>query len=267
MKSAKAQQYWNVHLRRMKRNFSTFTLQQNIRKPDSSWFAWYSRQLDERPLITKCATAALLSSTGNILAQYLKYHNDEVQAKEEAAKTGALTVTSDKKFVIAYDQVGRFALLNAVFVAPVLHHWYQFINRAVPGTTMSRVLQRTFLDEFVFSPIYIPVFLGGLWTLEGTSIQKMTTMLYNELPSIIIAEWVLWVPTMALTFRYAPVKFQVLVINCVGVGWQTFLSYMANNAHDKPQMEHKETAYGFLSTVGGIAEIHLEDIFDKIETW
>jgi hypothetical protein len=263
MKYAKIQQY----LRRMKRNFSTFTLQQNIRKTDSSWFAWYSRQLDERPIITKCTSAMVLSSTGNILAQYLKHHNDQERAKEEAAKTGASTVTSDKKFVIAYDQVGRFAFLNSLFVTPVLHHWYHFLNRSFPGTTMSRVLQRTFMDEFVFSPIYIPVFLGGLWTLEGTSTEKVKTMLYNELPSILVAEWVLWVPTMALTFRFAPVKFQVLVINCVGVVWQTFLSFMANNAHDKQEMEHKEVTYGFLNRVGGIAEIHLEDIFEKIETW
>jgi hypothetical protein len=53
-------------------------------------------------------------------------------------------------------RVSRFALLNVVFVGPVLHHWYQFINRAVPGRSFSRVLQRTFWDEFVFSPVYIP---------------------------------------------------------------------------------------------------------------
>jgi peroxisomal membrane protein 2 len=268
MMAPKIQRYWNVHLRRMKRNLSTFTLQQNIRKPDASWFAWYSRQLDERPVFTKSITATFLSSTGNILAQYLKYYNDQEKAKKEAAETGDLTVTSDKEFVIAYDQVGRFAFLNAILVAPVLHHWYGFINRTVPGTTMSRVLQRTFLDEFIFSPVFIPVFLGSLWTLEGTSIKDMKTMLYNQLPSILIAEWVLWVPTMIITFRYAPVKFQVLVINCVGVVWQTFLSFMANDAHGNKETEPKAGhTYGFLTTVAGIAEIHLEDIFDKIETW
>jgi hypothetical protein len=58
-------------------------------------------------------------------------------------------------------------------------------------------------------------------------------MLYHELGQIIVAEWIVWVPTMFLTFRFAPVKFQVLVINLVGVGWQTVLSLMSNMAHTK----------------------------------
>eukprot|EP00980_Cylindrotheca_fusiformis_P007737 scaffold1640_cov101-Cylindrotheca_fusiformis.AAC.4 len=282
MNTAKAQRY----LRRMKRNFSsTFTLQQNIRKPDATWFQWYSRQLDERPVITKCLTASVISSTGSVLAQYLKHHNENEEAKAAAARTGAIIPL--KPFAVEWDQVGRFAFLNAVLVAPVLHHWYAFINRRVPGKSMSRVLQRTFWDEFVFSPIYIPVFLGGLWTLEGTSPDKIKTMLKKELPSIITAEWILWVPTMALTFRFAPVKFQVLVINCVGVVWQTFLSFMANKAHGTEEIETESTpqevdkvervesiTYEIDGMVGPTtimaadrAEICLDDIFEKIETW
>jgi hypothetical protein len=38
---------------------------------------------------------------------------------------------------------------------------------------------------------------------------------------------------MFLTFRYTPVKYQVLVINCVCVGWHTFLSLVASQAHTK----------------------------------
>lgn len=57
-------------------------------------------------------------------------------------------------------------------------------------------------------------------------------MITSEVPGIIVAEWALWVPTMLVTFRYAPVKFQVLVINVVGVVWQTFLSFMAAHAHE-----------------------------------
>jgi hypothetical protein len=118
-------------------------------------------------------------------------------------------------------------------VAPVLHYWYQFINKAVPGTSLSRVLQRTCWDEFFFTPFYLPVFLTALWTLEGSPPLKIKNMLYHELGTVIVAEWIVWVPTMFLTFRFAPVKFQVLVINLVGVGWQTVLSLMSSKAHTK----------------------------------
>ena len=42
---------------------------------------------------------------------------------------------------------------------------------------------------------------------------------------------------MIVTFRYVPVKFQVLVINVIGVAWQTFLAYAANNAHTSEKVE------------------------------
>jgi hypothetical protein len=287
MSSVKAQQFVSSQLKRLKRNFSTasFKLREVRQQENESFFRWYSRQLDERPIFTKAVSATVISSTGNILAQYIKYHNDQEQAKEDTAKRIAngelVRHEKEKPFAVEWDAVGRFAFLNAVMVAPVLHHWYAFINRAVPGIQMSRVLQRTFWDEFVFAPAYIPVFLGALWTLEGTSPQKIKTMLYNELGQIIVAEWVLWVPTMILTFRFTPVKFQVLVINIVGVGWHTFLSFMANNAHENQHnhaaleedvggssaLVENEHYLEFVSTVGGITEICLEDIFHQIEAW
>lgn len=276
-------------MNRLKRGLSTatFHLREVRQQEHESFFAWYSRQLDERPIITKAITAGMISSSGNILAQYIQFHNDQEKEKgdyEKRVANGDIVRRPLKQsFAIDWRAVGRFAFLNGAFVAPVLHHWYGFINRAVPGTSISRVLQRTFWDEFVFSPMLIPAFLGGLWTLEGTSPQKIKTMLYNELGQIIVAEWIVWVPTMFLTFRYAPVKFQVLVINCVGVGWHTFLSLVASQSHGK-QHDHdaatvvndddvavavveKEHHLEFVSTTGGITDICLEDIFHQIEGW
>ncbi|OEU18520.1 hypothetical protein FRACYDRAFT_153481, partial [Fragilariopsis cylindrus CCMP1102] len=159
-------------------------------------FQWYSKLLDTNPIITKCLSAGFISSIGNVLAQGINH-----------------------------PQVSRFALLNILFVAPILHHWYQFINKAVPGRAFSKVLQRTFWDEFIFTPMYLPVFLGMLWKSEGTTNDNIIKMIISELPSIITAEWLVWVPTMIVTFRYIPMKFQVLTINLIGIFWQTFLSY------------------------------------------
>lgn len=208
---------------------------ENSRSP-RSFFAWYSNRLDTHPISTKCISAGLISSFGNSMAQVITFYQDKIDDENNNNNN------SNKENPIAggdfWDdfsldpaQVGRFAFLNVIFVAPVLHHWYNFINRALPGTSIRMVLQRTFWDEFVFSPIYVPVFLTMLWKLEGTPWPKVQSMVYNEVPGIIVAEWALWVPTMLVTFRYAPVKFQVLVINVVNVVWQTFLSFMAAKAH------------------------------------
>jgi hypothetical protein len=192
-----------------------------------SFFTWYSRKLDTHPITTKCISAALISSTGNILAQRITHHNQD-DTKPDTADSSS----EDDVFHVDWDKVGRFAFLNVVFVAPVLHHWYQFIDKAVPGTSLFKVLQRTCWDQFVFTPCYLPVYLTALSTLDSSPPVEITNMSYHELGQrivseemgqLIVAEWIVWVPTMFLTFRFAPVKFQVLVINLVGVGLQTVL--------------------------------------------
>jgi len=195
-----------------------------------SIFEWYSKKLDTHPILTKCITGGFISSIGSVLAQVIE-HQQEQQQHE---KNNSNKKSQQQPFQVDIVQVSRFAFLNVIFVAPVLHHWYNVINRAIPGTSFPRVLQRTFADEFLFSPIYVPAFLSMLWKLEGSSNEDIWKMLKSECPSIIVTEWAMWIPTMIITFRYVPVKFQVMVVNLVGVVWNTFLAYAANNAHFTP---------------------------------
>jgi peroxisomal membrane protein 2 len=212
----------------IKRSFADF---RGSSESSFSWFAWYSHKLDTHPITTKCISAGIISAIGNVLAQGISHYEEDNNRDNKR---------TNEEFHVDWKQVGRYAFLNVAFVAPVLHHWYEFINKAVPGRSTVSVLKRTFWDEFVFTPFYIPVFLGILWRMEGTSLEQIKIMTINEVPSIIVAEWVVWVPTMALTFRFVPVKFQVLVINSIGVAWQTFVSYMAAAAHTRNEKEAKE---------------------------
>ncbi len=243
--SSKANNKCCLH-RQSKRSFADF--ETGTSRP-SSFFTWYSNRLDTHPISTKCISAGLISSFGNSMAQGITFY-------EEKSDDGKIISWNEfwEEFCIDPAQVGRFAFLNVVFVAPVLHHWYNFINRVLPGTSIAMVLKRTFWDEFVFSPIYVPVFLTMLWQLEGTPWPKVKSMVVNEVPSIILAEWALWVPTMLVTFRYAPVKFQVLVINVVNIVWQTFLSFMAAKAHgnaDPRAVKTNEEVTLYLETIVG----------------
>lgn len=152
-----------------------------------SLFDWYSKKLDTHPILTKCITAGVISSLGNILAQGITHQQNEQQQGSQSDRGIGM---QQKAFEVDFAQMGRFTLLNVTFVAPVLHHWYQFINRTVPGRSFNRVLQRTFYDEFVFSPVYVTAFLGMLWKLEGATNQDILKMIKSECPSIFVAEWV-----------------------------------------------------------------------------
>lgn len=185
-------------------------------------FAWYSQKLDTHPIMTKSISAFIVTGFGNVMSQAVA--SDDDGDNEEAL---------DKQSTVDWNRAGRFAMLNAVISAPIFHFWYNYLSKAVPGTTVLAVAKRVFWDEFVFSPVFLPMFVSCIWIVEGSPLHKIPTMVYEEVPSILVAEWALWVPTMAFSFRYIPVKFQVLVINSVGIFWYAFLSYSAKSAHTK----------------------------------
>lgn len=181
---------------------------------------WYSHKLDTHPIITKIISAGLISGLGNLGAQRLMHSQLPVESAEDDIQT-------KPDFQVDWNQMGRFVLLNVVFVAPVLHYWYVGLARAIPGTNIGPVLKRVFYDEFVFTPVYVPVLMTVLWSMEGVEPKHLPRMISEEWLTIMIFDWSVYVPVQFLNFRYVPVKFQVLVINLVGVGWNCFVSWRA----------------------------------------
>mmetsp|Transcript_40416 Transcript_40416/g.47286 ORF Transcript_40416/g.47286 Transcript_40416/m.47286 type:complete len:259 (-) Transcript_40416:89-865(-) len=182
----------------------------------SSFQLWYSHQLDVRPIFTKCASAGIVAGFGNLLAQRLMWDTD-----------------GKGQFVIDWKQTGRFVVINIIFVAPCLHHWYNWLSAAMPGKSIAPVLKRVFVDEFIFTPVYVPAFMGLLWSFEGNKFEDIPHMIREEWLNIMIFDWCVYIPVQFFNFRYNPVKYQVLVMNLVGVGWSCFISWRAQRQNDK----------------------------------
>ena len=53
-----------------------------------------------------------------------------------------------------------------MLVGPALHHWYNFMARIVPSSGTAGALQRLFLDQVVFAPLFITTFFSALLTIE-----------------------------------------------------------------------------------------------------
>jgi Mpv17 / PMP22 family len=213
------------------RNFSTKE-GADIKFLDSP-LLWYSRKLDTHPIITKCISAGIISGLGNLGAQRLMHSQLPVSSALDDDETKAT-------FTVDWHQMGRFMFLNVVFVAPVLHFWYVGLARAIPGTSLVPVLKRVFYDEFVFTPVYVPILMTILWSLEGVEPKHLPRMIREEWLTIMIFDWSVYVPVQFINFRYVPVKFQVLVINLVGVGWNCFVCWRAQGQQAR-QKEIKES--------------------------
>ncbi|KAG7368988.1 Mpv17 / PMP22 family protein [Nitzschia inconspicua] len=186
--------------------------QSSLRRPLAKFLTWYSHQLDRRPLLTKSISAGLIGASGDLVCQHL-------------------SLSSEASSSLPYDwhRTGRFFIMGSFWVAPITSHWYiALATKLVPGkTTVSTVTKRLVLDQLFFAPLFCPSFMGLLWLLEGLDLPTIWTKLREVTPTIIVANWFLWIPAMAVNFSRVPLKYQVLFGNVVALAWNIYLSYMS----------------------------------------
>ncbi|GAU44864.1 hypothetical protein TSUD_329200 [Trifolium subterraneum] len=170
-----------------------------------SFLSWYLALLAKYPVAVKALTSAILTLIGDLICQLVI---DKVQ-------------TPDLK------RTFLFTLLGVVLVGPTLHFWYLYLSKLVTLSGTSGALLRLVIDQFIFAPIFIGVFLSSLVTLEGRPSQAVPK-LKQEWFSAVLANWQLWIPFQFLNFRFVPQQFQVLAANVVSLVWNVILSFKAH---------------------------------------
>ncbi|WJX78066.1 hypothetical protein P8452_61323 [Trifolium repens] len=170
-----------------------------------SFLSWYLALLAKYPVAVKALTSAILTLIGDLICQLVI---DKVQ-------------TPDLK------RTFLFTLLGIVLVGPTLHFWYLYLSKLVTLSGTSGAILRLVLDQFLFAPIFIGVFLSSLVTLEGRPSQAVPK-LKQEWFSAVLANWQLWIPFQFINFRFVPQHFQVLAANVVSLVWNVILSFKAH---------------------------------------
>ncbi|KAK9017652.1 hypothetical protein V6N11_000660 [Hibiscus sabdariffa] len=172
---------------------------------DWSFLSWYLDLLAKHPVLTKAVTSALLTFVGDLICQLAIDHVPSLDVK--------------RTFI--------FTLLGLVLVGPTLHFWYLNLSNLVKVPGASGAFLRLLLDQFIFAPIFIGVFLSTLTALEGRPSQ-VVPKLQQEWFSAVVANWQLWIPFQFLNFRFVPQQFQVLAANFIAVVWNVILSFKAH---------------------------------------
>ncbi|KAF7803965.1 protein sym-1 [Senna tora] len=170
-----------------------------------SLLSWYLALLGKYPISVKALTSAVLTLIGDLICQLVI---DQVPSLD-------------------IKRTFLFTLLGFVLVGPTLHLWYLYLSRLVTLPGASGAFLRLLLDQFLFAPAFIGVFLSTLVTLEGRPSQ-VVPKLQQEWFSAVLANWQLWIPFQFLNFRFVPQQFQVLAANVVSLVWNVILSYKAH---------------------------------------
>lgn len=198
---------------------AALNLGKNTSKTVTNPIAWYANKLETHPLITKCLTSAFIAGSGDIVCQYVSH----VQKNQLVDKENYLG--PNESFEPDMKRTSRFAIVGMTFVAPMCHHWFRFLHQHVSGQSLYAALKRVVIDQVVFAPFMIPGFMTNIMLLEGRDIPEIKDSLRRYVPDAYITNLYVWVPALLINFRYIPSKWQVLFSNCVGFGWNFYLSW------------------------------------------
>jgi len=192
--------------------------ERNLVRAAPNPIAWYAAKLESHPLLTKCITSAFIAGSGDLVCQYIT-HCQKRENQTENYSSVSNTFTPD------INRTGRFAFLGMTFVAPMAHSWFGFLGKYVPGTSFTAAIKRVVLDQIIFAPIMIPGFMTNIMVLEGRPTTEIKHALIRNVPDAYITNLAIWVPALLVNFKYVPGKWQVLFSNCVGFGWNMYLSW------------------------------------------
>jgi len=178
----------------------------------ASFLRAFNASLVRKPMVTQCATSAVLFGTGDILAQ---------QVGEKKGR--------DHDFA----RTARAAFYGGALFGPVLTKWLQLLNRLQFKTRTKAVMYRVYLDQLVFTPVVVCFFFGSMTFLEGYGLSEAQKRISQSYVPTVLRNWGVFVPTQVINFSIVPPHLQFVTVGVVSLFWNAYLS--AVNAQKKAE--------------------------------
>jgi protein Mpv17 len=133
---------------------------------------------------------------------------------------------------------GRLILVNCVLVGPTLTVWYGALGRWTSswGEGLVPTVKRMLVDQIAFAPAFIAVFFLTAATIEGKPEDGPRRIKTGWLDAV-VANYKLWPAAQLVNFSIVPPHLRVLFANCVGVLWNSYLSFATAKVRDAPPTE------------------------------
>ncbi len=166
---------------------------------------WYSKQLKEKPIITKCVSSFITSAIGDTLCQ--KIHKE-----------------NKFNFVRTLKQAS-FGFLTA----PYFHFQFSILYPWLfPTITPINLLKLVVFNQATTAPVFITLFYIYIDAMSGKNIEEIRKELNHKFLPTYMSNIKVWPAIVAFNVTIVPVNWRVLFVNVVGVVWSTYLSYMKN---------------------------------------
>ncbi|KAH8646024.1 hypothetical protein BGZ60DRAFT_424679 [Tricladium varicosporioides] len=107
---------------------------------------------------------------------------------------------------------------------PAASRWFKFLQtRIVLQNKNVEMVARVTIDQTLFAPTSLFVFLSSMSIMEGSSasekLEKSYTMALKR-------NWIVWPFVQLINFRFVPLDHRVIVVQVVSLGWNCYLSFI-----------------------------------------
>lgn len=250
--------------------FSSLDLSTSFLHGGSSIAQSYMQQLRTNPIMTKSATAAVLASTGDAIAQFRSK-----EAQDSYNPYRGIT----------------FLLFGALYTGVFQHYWFDFLNSHIvdwgeglhvwghpaetdipvqyfvqhceewwqyfdvkaqiadvmntlqdPPTDAEIALAKVALNQFVVVPtFYWPLFFAITGVLGGLDVQKSIARAESLFIPLLKRNYLYWLPVQFVQFFVLPVDLQIPFVSVASLVWTIILSSIAAPAAPSTIVAYEET--------------------------
>ncbi len=204
---------------------------------------WYLRQLETRPIFTKCFSSALIGAAGDFTQQTIEKRTKFLSINKSSSNGEKIS----PPFIfplLEYDfpRLARMFSFGGFVVGPVFHVWFGALNRYIaPGSsTLPAVLSRLAADQLLMAPIFTGIFFTYQGLMERRSREEIFDRILTLTGPTLVMNYKVWPAAQLINFYLVPLQLRVLFLNGVGFWWNTFLSNMNNNEQTTKLEEIKE---------------------------
>ncbi|CEP10627.1 hypothetical protein [Parasitella parasitica] len=121
----------------------------------------------------------------------------------------------------------RIMIYAAAINGPLVGTWFGFINNAVKiKNKWAATFVRVGIDQAVFSPAILAIFMGGISILEGRTLTEIKMKFENSYFKGLMNAYCYWPFVNIFTFSLIPVHYRPIVNSCFGIAWNSYLSHM-----------------------------------------
>jgi hypothetical protein len=163
----------------------------------------YTTALLVHPVATKAATAAVVATAGDALAQIADTSTD------------------------AYDPArGQcFAMFGALYTGAWQHHLFGWLQTHVTGMVLPSSVERVLLNQFVAIPfLYTPLFFVVCCFTSGLSPRAGLLLAKSRVRQMLLVNWQFWLPVQTLVFHFLSPQFFVPATCLASLIWNIILS-------------------------------------------